>query len=158
VALATGTSGCITVSGGDVWSAVDARGSGEEAFGRLVLAPARTVECHTLRDDPGPRTIVAPWEGLLLDAARRQDEGDGAPTGPAEPAAAPTQAPTQAPAAEVPDAFDAAWARGAEALLARDFAAAVEAFREADRVRPGEGRVRFNLERLKDMGYGAGEE
>jgi DNA-binding response OmpR family regulator len=49
--------------------------------------------------------------------------------------------------------FDEAFERGVDALLARDFRAAYDAFADAERLNAGDRRVRANLKRLRDMGF-----
>jgi CheY-like chemotaxis protein len=140
-------SGRILVRGGEVWSAEDADGSGEAAFRRLVLVPG-AVRCQTLKGEAGERNVHGGWEALLLDAAREEDEQRRTGREPEREAEPP------ADAAQV--AFDVAWERGVAALLAKDYAQALNAFMEARRLRPGDGRVIANLERLRQMGHGDG--
>lgn len=154
VEMPEGGLGRITVRAGEVWAAADREGTGVAAFERVVLAPPGRVECRTLREDAGPRDVHGDWERLLLEAARRADEARA--SGRQAQAMAP---PDEAPAAESPAApagdgeFEAAWNDGVEALLAKDYAAALRCFRTAARARPEDGRVRANLDRLRVLGY-----
>lgn len=66
--------GVIAVHEGTLWSASDTLGTGPEAFGRLAFIAGALVRVRGLRDDPGPRTIHAGWEQVLLDAACEHDE------------------------------------------------------------------------------------
>lgn len=152
--------GRIVVHGGAVWSAEDARGRGEAAFGRLALATGARVTCRTMREAPGERTIQRAWEGLLLDAARVADErarhgGDSVEEaldgvfGFDEPAPSPPEPPPPPPQVDV---FDEAVDRGTSALLGKDYRAALRAFRDAERARPGDRRVLANLARLRQLG------
>lgn len=124
--------GRIVVWHGDLWSAQDGAGHGEAAFRRLVTKPG-VWRCHTLERDPGAREIEAPWEGLLLDAIRAEDEARRAP-----------------PAAAVPD-YDAAIDAGIAALLAHDHGAALAAFEEALVARPSDPLATANVARLRAL-------
>ena len=50
-------------------------------------------------------------------------------------------------------AFDELFERGVDALLAKDYARALAAFREANELSPDDRRVVANLTRLKEMGF-----
>jgi hypothetical protein len=50
--------------------------------------------------------------------------------------------------------FDMYIERAVDAVLAKNHAAAYEAFLEASRIRPGDARVVSNLIRLRQMGFG----
>lgn len=65
---------------------------------------------------------------------------------------------TVAEASGAPSAgFEAIWDAGVSALLQRNFPQAVEAFRAAALLRPHDPKVRANLTRLRDMGFGGSE-
>lgn len=66
--------GRIVIDTGTVWTAADERGEGTEAFQRLAFVQGGATRVATLRGEPGPRTIDAGWEGLLINAARHYDE------------------------------------------------------------------------------------
>lgn len=149
--------GRILISAGQVWSAEDGGGNGEDAFRRLILSHGLSVRCLPLRDLPGERDVHQDWEGLLLDAVREGDEArhDHAMRDEAmhdhairddarrDEAAAPR------PAAD----FDTLWKRGVSSLREKDYAAALGAFLEAQTLRPDDWRVRANLERLRQLGH-----
>lgn len=159
-------SGRVIVWRGQLWSAQDAEGEGEQAFRRIVTRPG-AFRCHTLERDPGPQQIDGSWEMLLLDAMRVADEEGFAallaeetpplPTerrdamppapGPAVPGAEPGPSPPAQAAYE--DAFD----RGVAALLGRDYAAAGHWFHEALAARPGDPLASANIERLRALGH-----
>jgi hypothetical protein len=160
--------GAIVIRAGDVWRADDSRGSGVDAFRRLVFASDATVICHATSDDPGERTILGSCESVLLDAARYFDEhGGNVDSAQAEeteslaldegwsatPASTPASTPTPTPTSRAAD-FDAVYDEAIEALLSRDFAAAFEAFSRAARLRDDDSRVKANLVRLREMGFG----
>lgn len=135
-------SGRIVVWHGELWSAKDARGDGANAFRRLVTSPG-SFRCHTLERDPGPRQIDTPWEGLLLDAVRAEDEAQ-------------RERLTQ-PAAPNID-YDAAIDAGIAALLTRDHDAALRAFRDALLARPGDPLAAANVSRLEALHPSTGGE
>lgn len=89
--------GQVVIRTGEVWSAEDGVGTGEEALRRLLANKGLRVICNTLREQPGPRNIGAqPWFGLLLEAAKQRDEGSRDGASPEDGAA------SGAPAAEEP--------------------------------------------------------
>lgn len=167
VAEAGANTGSIVVHRGEAWAARDGRGTGQEAFYRLAMDPNVSATCRTLKEAPGDRNLFDPWEMLLLDAARLADEtaagmrdegsrnGDesAAPRAPEAEGSAEPAAP-QAPPEPPDDGFDDVWDRGVSALLARDYHGALAAFLAARDLRPKDGRVIANLDRLSKMGYG----
>ncbi len=138
------SSGRIVVWRGELWSARDDEGEGPAAFQRLVTRPG-TFRCHTLDRDPGPRQIEGQWEMMLLDAIRIDDERRLAEL-VAEEAAAEALA-------NAPPSYEASFARGVEAFLARDLAEAGAAFAAALAARPGDPKATANLERLRTLGH-----
>lgn len=134
--------GRIVVWRGELWSAEDDLGSGEEAFRRIVPRTG-VFRCHTLDRDPGPRLIEGGWEMMLLDSIRLADE-----EGLAELVALGKSPPPSA-AVEYEDAFD----RGIAALLTRDYPAATRSFAEALAARPADPLATANLERLRALGH-----
>lgn len=161
-----GRDGRVTIVNGELWSAADAHGHGEEAFRRLVLAPPANVHCVTKRGDPGARDLHAGWEQLLLDAARAHDEAQAGRPGatgegeddfsaldePTPPAPVVEAAPLELPAPAEPG-FDEIWERGVEALLGRRHEEAARWFGQARRLRPDDKRVDANLFRLAQLGF-----
>lgn len=143
-------SGSVIVVEGTAWSARDSLGEGEEAFRRLVLKTGGTVECRAHRGDPGPRNLFGGWEEMLLEAAQLEDERQGRASGLVEPVPS-LQAEAEAP--PPPDRFDELWEEGVMALLAKDYVKAAQAFVKARELRPNDGRVIANLDRLKKMGH-----
>ncbi len=174
IAIDGARGGTIVVHGGVAWSAEDGSGVGEPAFARMAMASGARVTCRTMREAPGARNLDRSWEALLLDAARVADEGarggasGGAtqsdevdrlfaddPPSPSPPATAtPPAAPASVPSPTV-DPFVAAVDRGTTALLGKDYPAALAAFLEAERARPGDRKVLANLARLRQLGVTA---
>lgn len=148
------TTGAIVVHRGEAWSARDEGGAGPEAFYRLAMDPKLSATCRTLKEAPGDRNLFEPWEMLLLDSARRADEelAQRDAAGRSSETAGATNAAEPVPA---DDGFDAVWERGVDALLSKDYAGALAAFLEAKALRPADGRVVANLDRLAKMGYSA---
>jgi CheY-like chemotaxis protein len=66
--------GQVLVIGGEGWSAADGEGEGPGAFNRLCAATGAVVRCAPAPQEPGPRNLDGPIEGLLLEAARLSDE------------------------------------------------------------------------------------
>jgi CheY-like chemotaxis protein len=76
--------GKVLVVNGEAWSASDAEGEGPAAFNRLFAASDAMVRCLAVPPSPGPRNLEGSVEGLLLEAARLQDEA-ARPEGEAAP-------------------------------------------------------------------------
>jgi hypothetical protein len=67
--------GRIIIRQGEVWSAEDSQGEGEDALRRLLGHKNGRGLCETLREQSGERNIgQQPWFGILLEAARERDE------------------------------------------------------------------------------------
>jgi len=75
------------------------------------------------------------------------------PSSPPRPARQPPPPPPAALELGVSKTFEQLYDEGIEAILSKRFDDAFRAFRGADAVRPGDSRVRANLERLTQMGY-----
>jgi CheY-like chemotaxis protein len=169
--------GRIVVWRGQLWTAQDAGGEGEDAFRRIVTTSG-AFRCHTLDRDPGPQQIHGSWEMLLLDALRLLDEQNAAPFGdassgelassPAPPIfetesiapppghdrwGAEAEAAPRSAAADDAARYEEAFERGVGALLGRDYASATRSFQDALRARPGDALATANLERLRALGH-----
>lgn len=143
--------GQLLVVNGTLWSAADGQGCGLAAFRRLVRSGGVT-RCHTLRGDPGTRDLHEGWEALLIDAMRQADEEaagiEHLVETPVPPAAGPPPPPPL-------DEFEALEDEGVTALLRRDHATAVRAFRRALELRPGHAGLQAKLDRLRELGHDA---
>ncbi len=153
-----GGRGRVVVVNGGLWAAEDELGAGSEAFTRLVNLPAATVDCRALVGEPGEQNIDGSWEELVLDAARIADESAAFGSGDEE-LCLETELPGQdgallelAPSEPEMD-FEKALAQGLEALLAKDYALAFEAFIAARSVHPDDKLVEASLARLADLGF-----
>jgi hypothetical protein len=156
IASAAGGDGRIDIRAGEIWSARDGRGVGLSAFRRLAFLEGARIVCRSL--DPGelgPRTIEGSCDGVLLEAARLADEcapiADDLDDWETVPATSATSGKTRKADPKV--AFDDAYERGVDALLARDHPRALVAFQEAAQWMPEDPRVIANLSRLRAMGY-----
>jgi CheY-like chemotaxis protein len=181
--------GQIIVYRGDLWSATDRRGRGQDAFARLATAEDVRVVCRTLRGQPKEgRMFERSWESMLLDAVRLKDEAergggafgtmtdlsaaadaavsneddwaaldDGWIDADPDPASAPAAPPAEQPDEPTPrvggETFESLLEEGLDALLERDHASAAQAFLAARELRPDDGRVTANIERLRALGH-----
>lgn len=167
--------GSIVIRSGELWSAADERGEGMDAFRRLAFLRDASVTCAAL----GPqldtkRTLSGSCEEALLETARLLDEQstdgggdldsawDEAAVGMTLASIAPGALPSRTPPAPpvIPKApplpreksFEELYEEGVDALLTKDFPAALTAFAAAGKLRD-DPRVRANLHRLAQMGY-----
>lgn len=171
--------GTITVRAGDLWSARDRQGNGTDALRRLLHDPELRPRCAGVRSSSPARDIAGPWQGALLEAARVHDEtsrrgpaartrapGPGVVSGPSDEVAAgwadlidasapePAAARTEVAARAGDPQFDLSIERGIDALLRKDYVAAHAAFSAAAEITPDDPRVRANLVRLAQLGFG----
>lgn len=172
--------GVVVVESGQLWSAKDASGSGEVAFGRLAFAEGAQTRVERLEGDTGLRNITSPWEFVVMEAARARDETARGVTGTSprenDDASFPSEPPSirlgewdpvktreaEAPAPPTPEpptadpavlAFNEAFERGIDALLRKQHQRALEAFLDAAGHFPNDPKVVSNIKRLKEMGY-----
>lgn len=155
--------GRIVIEAGEIRSAVDSLGGGMDAFRRLAFLKAATVRCRVpARGERFDRNIDGPCEGILLEAARLEDESaprqeeleldwnsvDGS-LDPLEPSSLDHE-----PLAPDDGGFAALYEEAVGALLERDYRRAYEAFCAAKAISPEDPKVRTNLKRLRSLGYG----
>lgn len=159
--------GKIEIVNGDVWSAADMNGCGNDAFMRLVFYYKDAhVQCHTPQGEPGERNIEGSWEALLIDAARLYDEKDkynekdkkdNKKNQPKKSADFLNEESLQSGVEkkQLSDEadFEKDWDRGVLALVEKDYARALIAFLAARKIRPGDLKVESNIQRLREMGY-----
>ena len=178
--------GQIIVYRGEIWAAQDDQGKGLLAFERLLLRSLDRgkvrAHCRNLTGAPGPRTVEGPWQGLLLEAARRWDERGLPQTGnlpdldfemgaavlgdppDCDPEwdldDAPGNLPLAMPAEPRPTlatdatSFEDLRETALSALLKKDYSRAYVALVTANRLQPQDTLIRANLLRLKTLGYG----
>ncbi len=166
--------GTVLVWQGQVLAAQDEQGSGEDAFSRLAFISQARVSCESLRQAPAEPNVTGNWEHLLMDAARKHDESarelhtlEPLQDKPRETSHATDE--LAAPASSVRETeretsddlesrlFSRAWDQGVEALLAKRYTDALEAFLEAEQIRPEEAKVKANIARLRQLGIEASE-
>ncbi len=142
--------GRITVVEGQAWAASDQLGEGTAAFRRLALAREVVVQCQTLMGEPGPRSLSGSCESLLLECARLADEAEQTDDSfselsleerPSAPRAPPVTAKT----------FDELFERAVEVSLTKQYALALEVFRQAAELRPDDPKVKVNILRLQKI-------
>ena len=137
--------GEIYVFKGEIVDAVDCHGrEGLEAAYELLgrsdaLALARAWPEHRVPQ----RRIHQHWEHLLLEAARVRDEAD-------RPSATELSSPSGL-GHEAQEHVRAA----SKALMQGDLAEAARHYAEAARIAPDDAMIRYNLERLEQLGYTA---
>lgn len=141
-------SGVIEIRNGEVWTAFDSLGVGEEAFARLIRPEmrARISNKGSTRD----RTIFKGLHELVLESLRRIDEGKVllAPT----LAAAAIDAALSAPA----DLAERVRELNAEVrllLMQRNYDDAARALMRLSELDPSSHLVRANLQQLRRLGY-----
>ncbi len=146
--------GEVAVWDGQTWSATDDEGEGTDALRRLAFAPNAFVKCRTLLAQPAERNLGGNWEFLLLEAARMEDESSDPigelsfGEGSFEPEPEPERSPTEI-------AFTELWDVGVDALLRKDYSAAMRAFVSARDLQPEDPKVVANIQRLEAMGISA---
>jgi CheY-like chemotaxis protein len=144
--------GEVVVCRGDLWSAKDERGLGLDALGRLTCAEGALTRCKRLHGDPPPRDLEGSWEFLLMEAVRYMDESRrGAELSPPSSIERDTKTPqSEDPLSELSGKL---WDEGLDAMLSRDYTRALTIFAKAQRLFPGDAKVRANIRRLNQMGY-----
>ncbi len=170
--------GSVYVARGRLWAALCGRLDGVAALRELVFAEGGRVTCSGAVDQPEePNLPDAPWEQLLLDLAKSVDEGtrEMSAVGTREtPVAGDISAeseeddvdfsnifdevPDDAMSQPSPSSRDADQARferlvdeAADALLSKDYAAALLAYENADLLCPGDSIVSGNVARLREL-------
>lgn len=157
--------GRIITHAGQLWSARDARGSGDAAVQRLFLLGTRQdhikVRCSPFHGDAQGRDVESSAAALMLEAARLLDEGKAEALLPdlagdlrIGPGLAPELTAVEPPPNS--ESYDVLLDRAVGALLRKDYAAATTDFVRAHRLRPSDTMVLANLRRLRDLGYGDG--
>jgi len=148
VQLHCGDQGTITLVNGDLWTAKDPFGQGEEAFKRLV-AEAEVhghngyLTCKRIDEkDIGSRTITGSLDNLLLNAVFEEEEQQR--EHPQE-----RLAQTKLNGESLQTLLD----EGVDRLLHKDFQAALELFTRAKKLSPKHALVNANIKRLAQLGF-----
>jgi len=141
--------GIIEVRGGEVWTAFDGQGVGEDAFARLVRAEMR-ARVSQASGSMKERTI---WKGLhelVLDSLRRIDEGQVPAASPLSPSQ--LEASLSSPE-QLADRVRQLNADARRLLMARNYDEAARVLVYLSELDPGSHLVRANLEQLRRLGY-----
>ena len=141
--------GVIEVQAGEVWTAFDALGVGEDAFARLIR-PEMRARVSPATGSRKERTIRKSLPELVLESSRRIDEGQVAMPPPLSPAQleATLSTPEQL-AARVRQLNDEA----RRLLMARSYDEAARVLIWLSELDPGSHLVRANLEQLRRLGF-----
>jgi len=141
--------GVIEVRAGDVWTAFDALGVGEDAFARLIR-PEMRARVSAATGSRKERSITKGLHELVLESLRRIDEGQVASPPPLSPAQleATLSTPEQL-AARVRQLNDEA----RRLLMARSYEEAARVLLWLSELDPGSHLVRANLEQLRRLGF-----
>ena len=145
------TCGEIIVQNGEVWSAQDWDGQGEEAFMRLILE--EDVSCVLYEDEDLPRNIDKDARSLIHLARLRKD--GKAPLPVVEEEAPKVTVGVVSSGKNIEKEFAGHWDRGVEALLFKDYETAVQEFVAALKLKPDDPGAKANVERLRELGYTA---
>jgi hypothetical protein len=141
--------GVIEVQGGEVWTAFDALGVGEDAFARLIR-PEMRARVSAANGTRKERTIQRGLNELILESLRRIDEGQVA----APPRLSPAQieatlsTPEQL-AARVRQLNDEA----RRLLMSQSYDEAARVLTWLSELDPSSHLVRANLEQLRRLGF-----
>ena len=167
VAWADGTEGEVVVSRGAAWHARVGDMEGIDAFAVVAWRPDAKIRVRTLEGEPGHRSLSGSVEALLMDTARVLDEynrdlAGGKTNHSPDYGDIGALLPSEIPFEEDEDAPPSSRRRadnqrhvddGVRALLAKDYPAAVRAFRLAVAIDPMDPIAKTNLERLRQMGH-----
>jgi Domain of unknown function (DUF4388) len=141
--------GVIEVQSGEVWTAFDALGVGEDAFARLIR-PEMRARVSAASGSRKERTVFKGLHELVLESLRRIDEGQVALPESLSPAQieAALATPEQL-AARVKQLNDEA----RRLLMTRSYEEAARVLSVLSELDPGSHLVRANLEQLRRLGF-----
>jgi hypothetical protein len=141
--------GVIEVESGQVWTAFDALGVGEDAFARLIRPEmrARVSAAAGLRKD---RTIHKGVNELILESLRRIDEGQVAT--PPRLSSAQLEAMLSTPD-QITERIRQLNAEARRLLVARSYDEAARVLTWLSELDPSSHLVRANLEQLRRLGF-----
>ncbi len=182
---ADGRVGHIVLSKGEPWCARFGELSGAEAFSAICFENDLAIACESADGALGEKNLHHSVDALLMEAARVFDEAnrnvDEASTSQVprssreesagqktnlEPQLNEQQNSTAVFSEEatgddseegdpVARMFGQHWEAGVDALLMRDYAAALDEFETAQALKPDDRKVEANIKRLQDMGIGS---
>jgi len=141
--------GVIELKNGEVWTAFDGLGVGEDAFARLIR-PEMLARISQTNGSTKERTIFKGLHELVLESLRRIDEGRVS----LPPRLTPTQfeAATSSPE-QLAGRVRELTAEARKLLMERDYDAAARALMCLSDLDPTSHLVRANLEQLRRLGY-----
>jgi hypothetical protein len=141
--------GVIEVRNGDVWTAFDGLGVGEDAFARLIR-PEMLARISPTNGSTKERTIFKGLHELVLESLRRIDEGHV--TLPPRLTPSQLEAATSSPE-QLASRVRELTADTRKLLMDRDYDAAARALVALADLDPTSQFVRANLEQLRRLGY-----
>jgi len=149
VSLNGADTGVIEVRNGEVWTAFDGLGVGEEAFARLIR-PEMMARISPANGSTKDRTIFKGLHELMLDSLRRIDEG--------EVSLPPTLSPSQLEAAlaspeELAGSILELTSNARRLLMERNYDEAARVLLNLAELDPSSHIVRANLEQLRRLGF-----
>ncbi len=146
---ASGDAGVIEVRDGQVWTAFDGLGVGEDAFARLIRPEMRARVSHA-RGSRKERSIFRGLHELVLDSLRRIDEGTVSEPQPlSRSQLEATLASPEQLAERVRELNESA----RRLLMARNYDEAARVLVNLSELDPSSHLVRANLEQLRKLGY-----
>jgi hypothetical protein len=144
-----GDVGVIEVRDGQVWTAFDGLGVGEDAFARLMRPEMRARVSHALGTRK-ERSIFKGLHELVLDSLRRFDEGLVSEPPPLSPIL--LEATLSSPE-QLADRVRQLNIDARRLLMARNYDEAVPVLVTLSELDPASHLVRANLEQLRKLGY-----
>ena len=146
---ASGDVGVIEVRDGEVWTAFDGLGVGEDAFARLIRPEMRARVSHALGSRK-ERSIFRGLHELVLDSLRRIDEGT---VGEPPPLSRSQLEATLASPEQLAERVRELNSEARGLLMARNYDEAARVLVNLSELDPGSHLVRANLEQLRKLGY-----
>lgn len=141
--------GVIEVRDGEVWTAFDALGVGEDAFARLIRPEVR-ARVSQFTGSRKERSIEKGLNELVLESLRRIDEGRIAPPQSLSPAQ--LEAALSTPE-QLADRVKQLNGEARRLLMARSYEEAAGVLAVLAELDPGSHLVRANLEQLRRLGF-----
>ena len=145
----TGDAGVIEVRNGEVWTAFDGLGIGEDAFARL-MRPEMRARVSPATGSMKERSIFKGLHELVFESLRRIDEGEVALPAPLSPGQ--LEASLSSPA-ELAQRVQQLSADARRLLMGRSYDEAARVLVCLSELDPTSHLVRANLEQLRRLGY-----
>ncbi|MET0791356.1 MAG: DUF4388 domain-containing protein [Polyangiaceae bacterium] len=146
---ATGDAGVIEVRDGQVWTAFDGLGVGEDAFARLIRPEMRARVSQSLGSRK-ERTIFKGLHELVLDSLRRIDEGE---VGEPPPLSSLLLEAVLSSPEQLAERVRQLNSEARNLLMTRNYDDAVRVLVNLSELDPTSHLVRANLEQLRKLGY-----